>query len=354
VSRSAGAPRTAIDAALAELSPPARSFASDTTAPAQPEVLEAVLAANVGHADSYGADCLTRDVVRRFKVQLGDESADIRLCFSGTGANMLAAGLAAQPRLIAALQSHIAVDEESGPVYLSGASETLISAPDGRLDLGALSRTLAEGPGLVCVTEATEDGTVYGIERLAEVCSLAHAAGSPVMLDGARLSNALVSYGATLADVWATGVDHLVVGGSKAGLMAAEAVISRSGDPAWWRRSGQLPAKTRFVAAQWSAVFPGKWLEAAGAANARAAELSKALGSHGILPVHPVDVNLVFLDLDPECAAAIADWAPASLWDRPGSIRFAASWDTDAEDVQRLARGVIVASSQGQRRCPSP
>ena len=346
MSPAAGARRAAIDAALAELPPPARSFASDTTAPAQPEVLEAVLAANVGHADSYGADRLTRDVVRRFQAELGDESADIRLCFSGTGANMLAAGLAAQPRIIAAAQSHIALDEESGPAYLSGAAETLIPAPDGRLDLGALSTTLAEGPGLVCVTEATEDGTVYGLQRLTEVCSLAHAAGSQVLLDGARLSNALVSYGATLADVWATGIDHLVVGGSKAGLMAAEAVISRSGDPAWWRRSGQLPAKTRFVAAQWAAVFPGKWLEAAGAANARAAELSKALSGHGILPAHPVDVNLVFLDLDPECAAAIAGWAPASLWDRPGSIRLAASWDTDAEDVRRLAQGVIAASSQ--------
>jgi threonine aldolase len=346
---SAGARRRAIDAALAELPPPAQSFASDTTAPAQPEVLAALLAANVGHADSYGADHLTRDVVRRFKAELGDESADVRLTFSGTGANMMAAGLAAQPRLIAAPQSHIAADEEGGPGYLSGASETLIPAPDGLLDLGALRRTLAEGPGLVCVAEATEDGTVYGIERLAEVCSLAHAAGSQVMIDGARLSNALASSGSALADVWATGIDHLVVGGSKAGLMAAEAVISRSGDPAWWRRSGQLPAKSRFVAAQWSAVFPEKWLGAARAANARAAELSGVLIRHGILPAHPVDVNLVFLNLEPECAAAIADWAPASLWDRPGSIRFAASWDTDAEDVQRLARGVIVAIGQAPR-----
>ena len=341
--------RASIDAALAELAPPARSFASDTTAPAQPDVLEAVLAANVGHADSYGADDLTRDVVRRFQAELGDEAAGVRLCFSGTGANMLAAGMAAQPRLIAAEQSHIAVDEESGPAYLSGASETLIPAPAGRLDLGALKSTLAQGPGLVCVTEATEDGTVYGLARLAEICSLAHASGAQVMIDGARLSNALASYGATLADVWATGIDHLVVGGSKAGLMAAEAVVSRAGDPAWWRRSGQLPAKSRFVAAQWSAVFPGKWLDAARAANARAAELSEALASLGILPVLPVDINLVFLDLDPECAAAIADWAPASLWDRPGRLRLAASWDTDAEDVQRLARGVIAACSHSPR-----
>ncbi len=312
-------------------------------------MLEALLAANVGHAESYGADRQTRDVVRRFQAEIRDDSADVRLCSSGTGANMMAAGLAAQPRLIAARQSHIAVDEESGPAYLSGASETLIDAPGGRLDLGALDRTLAEGPGLVCVTEATEDGTVYGIERLAEISSRAHAAGSSVMVDGARLPNALASYGATLADVWATGIDHLVVGGSKAGLLAAEAVISRSGDPAWWRRSGQLLAKTRYVAAQWSAVFPEKWLAAARAANARATELSEALRARGIAPLHPVDVNLVFLELDPDCAAAIADWAPASLWDRPGVIRFAASWDTDAEDVQRLACGVLSAVGASAR-----
>jgi threonine aldolase len=336
----------AISAALAELSPPARSFASDTTAPAQPGVLEAVLAANVGHTDSYGADLLTREVVQRFAAEIGDESAEVRLAFTGTGANMLAAGLAGQPRLIASKQSHIAVDEESGPLYLSGATETLISAPEGRLDLAELRAALAEGPALVCLTEATEDGTVYGVERLTEVCSMVHAAGSQVLIDGARLPNALASYGATLADIWATGVDHLVVGGSKAGLMAAEAVISRSGDPAWWRRSGQLPAKTRFVAAQWSAVFPGKWLAAAGAANVRAAELSQELAGCGILPAYPVEANLVFLDLDTEAAAAIAEWAPASLWDRPGRIRFAASWDTNAEDVQRLARGIVAAASE--------
>jgi hypothetical protein len=65
------------------------------------------------------------------------------------------------------------------------------------------------------------------------------------------------------------------------------------------------------------------------------------------VPVHTVDINLVFLQLDPECAAAIADWAPASLWDRPGLIRFAASWDTGADDVQRLACGVISAVGAG-------
>ncbi len=70
MSSPASARRSAIDAALADLAPPLRSFASDTTAPAQPEVLEALLAANAGHAPSYGADDLTRAVVRRFQAEI--------------------------------------------------------------------------------------------------------------------------------------------------------------------------------------------------------------------------------------------------------------------------------------------
>jgi threonine aldolase len=335
--------RRAIAAALAPLPPPRRSFASDTTAPALPEAVAAVAAANVGHADSYGADPWTRDVVTRFRAAVGDASAQVRLCFSGTGANMLAAGLGGRRRLVVAEQSHIALDEEGGPLQLSGARQTTMPAPGGRIEVATLRNVLSSGPGLVCVSEATEDGTVYGTERLREICAAAQLAGSSVMLDGARLPHALAATGATLADVWSTGVDHLVVGGTKAGLMAAEAVVSRSGDAAWWRRSGQLPAKTRFVAAQWAAIFPDRWIAAAGAANARATELAGLLRLAGIAAVHPVEVNLVFLDLDEDCAAALAAWAPVSLWDRPGRVRLATSWDTGAEDVARLAAGIRTA-----------
>ncbi len=136
-----------------------------------------------------------------------------------------------------------------------------------------------------------------------------------------------------------------MAGGTKAGLLGAEAVISRRGDDAWWRRSGQLPAKTRFVAAQWAAVFPDLWLRSAAAANGRASDVAKALATIGIQPVHPVEVNLVFVDLPPDQADALASWAPLSLWDRPGRVRIAASWDTSAEDVARLVRGCAAATT---------
>jgi threonine aldolase len=164
-----------------------------------------------------------------------------------------------------------------------------------------------------------------------------------VLVDGARLPHALSANGSSLAELWATGVDHVVVGGTKAGLLGAEAVLSRRGDAAWWRRSGQLPAKTRFVSAQWAAVFPDRWLAAAAAANGRARALVDLLQASGISPALPVEINLVFLDVNPVVAEAIASWAPASMWDRPGRIRIAASWDTTDEDVDRLAAGLVAA-----------
>lgn len=335
--------RAAIERVLRQLPPPGRSFASDTTAPAQPEVLAALAAANVGHVPSYGEDPSTREMVRRFRLALADDDALVLPCFSGTGANMLAAGLSGAPRLIVAQQSHIALDEEGGPLQLSHATQLALPAPAGRLRPDDVRAALAAGPALVCLTEATEDGTTYGLDRIAEIVEVAHAAGSTVLVDGARLPHALAADGVSLAQLWATGVDHVVAGGTKVGLFGAEAVLSRRGDRTWWRRSGQLPAKTRFVAAQWTAIFPDGWLGAAAAANRRACELVDALQACDISPALPVEVNLVFLDLDPVVAEPVAAWAPASLWDRPGRIRLAASWDTDAEDVARLAAGIGAA-----------
>jgi threonine aldolase len=302
-------------------------------------------AANAEHVPSYGEDRWTRDVVARFRAAISDPEALVLPCFSGTGANMLAAGLSGATRLVVAEQSHIALDEEGGPLQLTGAAQTALPAPDGRLRPDDVRAALADGPGLVCVTEATEDGTTYGLERIREICAIAHAAGSTVLVDGARLPHALSANGNSLTQLWATGVDHVVVGGTKAGLLTAELVLSRRGDPAWWRRSGQLPAKTRFVSAQWAAVFPDRWQSAAEAANLRARELTDLLRAGGVTPALPVEVNLVFLDVDPDIAESLAAWAPASLWDRPGRIRFAASWDTDAEDVARCAAGVVAACS---------
>jgi threonine aldolase len=65
-----------------------RGFASDNSAGVHPAVLEAVAAANSGHALGYGHDDRTRAVQQLFADQFG---ADARafFVFNGTAANVL-------------------------------------------------------------------------------------------------------------------------------------------------------------------------------------------------------------------------------------------------------------------------
>ena len=65
-----------------------RGFASDNHAGVHPEVIEAIAAANEGHAHSYGDDDWTRRAEARFREHFG-EQASAFLVFNGTGANVV-------------------------------------------------------------------------------------------------------------------------------------------------------------------------------------------------------------------------------------------------------------------------
>ena len=223
-------------------------------------------------------------MIARFRAELGDADAVVLPCFSGTGANMLAAGLSGARRLLVAEQSHIALDEEGGPLQLTGATQTTLPAPEGRLAAQNVRAALADGtgPGLPdggnrgCydVRAGPAAGTLRGrrrgrFTRARGRCPAAARTGRQRIQPGR-----IVGYrGRPCRRGW-----------HQTGLLAAEVVLSRQGDPAWWRRSGQLPAKTRYVAAQWAAIFPDRWLSAAATANLRARELADALMAQDMPP----------------------------------------------------------------------
>src|SRR4051794_17892596 len=68
--------------------PPATLFASDNAAGVHPLVLEALAAANAGHALAYGADPWTERATRAFRDLLGVE-AEVLFTWGGTGANVV-------------------------------------------------------------------------------------------------------------------------------------------------------------------------------------------------------------------------------------------------------------------------
>src|SRR4051794_13292483 len=65
-----------------------RAFASDNYAPALPEVLEAIVAANTGHVVSYGADPVTARLDERVREHFGADAVGFPV-FNGTAANVV-------------------------------------------------------------------------------------------------------------------------------------------------------------------------------------------------------------------------------------------------------------------------
>jgi threonine aldolase len=81
-------------------------------------------------------------------------------------------------------------------------------------------------PEVIYISQSTEVGTVYQPKEVKELCDWAHSNNLKVVMDGARIANATASLKCSIADITCdAGVDVLIFGGTKNGLMFGEAVI---------------------------------------------------------------------------------------------------------------------------------
>jgi len=342
---------------------PSTLFASDNASGVHPDVMDALVAANVGHALSYGADDWTERAVRRFRDLLGPE-VEVAFTWGGTGANVvgLQCLLAPWQAVICPETAHIAVDECGAPEHFTGCKLIEVPTDDGRLLPEHIERHLHllgdehhVQPRVVSITESTEWGTLYRPEEIAALTAVAHEHGLLVHLDGARIANAVAALGADLsALVVETGVDVLTFGGTKNGMMYGEAVVFL--DPALGehvhfvrKQAGQLASKMRYVSAQFEALLTDDlWLRNARHANAMAVRLARGVESvPGVDVVRTPEVNSVFARLPGAAIRPVQDWSFFWVWDAAESmVRWMCSFDTTAEDVDRFVDGVaeIVAA----------
>src|SRR3954465_14085286 len=148
-----------------------RAFASDNYAPALPEALEAIAAANTGHVVSYGADPVTARLAERVREHFGAQAVGFPV-FNGTAANVV--GLRAMLRpwqgVVCAESAHLNVDECGAPETQGGIKLLTVPAPDGKLPPSLVDTRIARigdehvvQPGVVSVTQSTELGTLYTV-----------------------------------------------------------------------------------------------------------------------------------------------------------------------------------------------
>ncbi len=94
-------------------------FASDNTAPAAPEAMAALIAANgEGFTSGYGADHVTRRAADAIRALL-DADAEVRFVASGTAANAVSLAALCRPfeAVLAHEHSHVAIDETGAPAF---------------------------------------------------------------------------------------------------------------------------------------------------------------------------------------------------------------------------------------------
>jgi threonine aldolase len=257
--------------------------------------------------------------------------------------------------------SHINVDETGAPEKFLGAKLQDVDVPNGKLTpdhisslAGAIGNVHHVQPGVVSITQATELGGLYSIEEIRAICDVAHSFGMRVHLDGARISNAVAALGGDVntfrALTFGAGVDAVSFGGTKNGMLGAEAVLLRRGvasdRSAYIRKQAtQLPSKQRYAAAQFvEALSDGLWLETAGQANAMARRLYSAVSGIKGLEIESPQVNSMYPVLPRDVKEKLQDWSFFWDWDESRSqVRWMTSWDTTEADVDAFAAGVRVA-----------
>ena len=187
---------------------PVVDLRSDTVTRPTPEMRRAMADAEVGD-DVYGEDPTINRLEQR-AAEIFQRDAAIFVP-SGTMGNQIAIKVHTKPgqEVICEERAHIFNYEMAMLSHFSGCLARPIYGEDGFLTWAEIQKRIAPGiyyraqTGLVSLenTHNMAGGTVWPQRQFDEICDGAHGAGLPVHLDGARIFNAAVAAGKSVAEI---------------------------------------------------------------------------------------------------------------------------------------------------------
>ena len=337
-------------------------FLNDYSESAHPDILAALQDSHLQQHSGYGFDDYSEQVRENLRQQLGsdDQHNDIAIHFgiTGTQANLvcIAAMLSPIDGIIACTSGHIAVNE-AGAIEATGHKVITTHATDGKLTVDAIEEIRqrhAFKPHVVrakavYISNATELGTVYSYDELAQLSAYCRKHDMYLFIDGARLGAALASEtqqaSATLADI-AKFADIFWLGGTKMGAMFGEVIIIPNQQLAvdfniYLKQHGGLLAKGYLLALQFDILLrDNKYLEMCRHANDMAQQLAAALQSKGHELFVETQSNQVFAILPQALIDYLQDYFAFYTWekldDERSVVRFVTSWATPQAQIDRF------------------
>lgn len=287
-------------------------LASDNWAPAHPLILKSIVEANEGNAPSYGSDAWTVEAQKVIQAAF-KSNCKVFMVPTGTGANILALKLSCHRHesIICTDIAHIQYQESGAAESIIGCKLLTVLHQGGKLTPDAILKKLknerafgkhSTSPRVISIAQPTEVGTVYNVEELRSLSKLCKEEKLLFHIDGSRFYNAVVSLRSSLHDlVEASHVDILSLGGTKNGLMGAEALLIfnpdlEDGSDHQQKQTLQLLSKMRYLSAQYIPFFKGDlWNTLATQANERAQEIASLIKETPHLALsYPVETNQVF------------------------------------------------------------
>lgn len=333
-----------------------KGFASDNWSGVSPDVMEALRAVNHAHHPAYGEnDPLLEQAQELFRQHFGPDSQTF-FVYNGTGANVLAVQqlLRSWEAVVAPHSAHLNEDEGGAPEKFTGGKILTVHTEDGKISpsdvepfLNSIGFQHHVQPRLISISQATEKGTLYSCDEIAELARFAHQNNMYLHVDGARIANAAVAMDVSFREMIVdTGVDVLSFGGTKNGLMFGEAVVFLSKELArgfeYSRKQGMhLASKMRFILAQFIVYLgSGLWKRNAEQANNMARLLADSIVAvPGISLSRPVQANGVFAIMPKELIPKLQKEYFFHVWDEAaGEVRLMCSFDTSREDVDGLVQ----------------
>ncbi|MFP6900265.1 MAG: low specificity L-threonine aldolase [Opitutales bacterium] len=332
-----------------------RNFASDNNSGMCPEVAAIMEEANHGHAPGYGDDSWTKRAAERIR-DLFEIECEVFFVFNGTAANSLA--LASMCRSYHAIlchgTSHMETDECGASEFFGGGTKVIaLEGDEGRLSADVLEEAATNRVDVhfpkvraISLTQATELGTVYGLDDFRSIKEVCSRNDLKLHLDGARFANAIAHLEIPPKEVIeASGAATLSFGATKNGSPVGDAVVFFDRELARefeYRRkqAGQLASKMRYLAAPWVTLLENDlWLRNARHANAIADCLRRKMEECPQVNVlFPRQANSVFVDIPENAQKALREkgWLFYVFFGKTG-CRLMCSWDLNEGDVEEFA-----------------
>ena len=339
-----------------------KSFASDNNAPVHESVFRALQEANKGDAIGYGDDIYTLEAEQKFKEHFGQDTR-VFFMFTGTGANVASLSHITRPYhgIICSDKAHLENDECGSPEKVTGCKLMTIGSEDGKINttqvlpfMDSVGFQHHSQPKVISITQSTELGRVYQLDEIRQLAMFADEHDLYLHMDGSRIANAAASLGVSMAEMTQfSGVDVLSFGGTKNGLMAAEAVVFFNTELAdgfeyTRKQTAQLVSKMRYVSAQFNAYFTNDlWRTNALHANNMASLLAQKLAEIDKVRItQKVETNAVFAILNPGAIEKLKRQYYFYTWNAAmNEVRWMTAYNTTEEDIDQFVDAIKDAVS---------